>query len=373
MDKRIMLAVAGAGKTYHICHSIDPQKRNLILAYTHENIHNLKNELMDAYGQVPELTTVLTFDSFVYRYFVCPYEPTIVEHFGRDGFRSKGITTVDPPPKTIKRNGRNIPNPRYENKDQLEHYITNRNQYYCSTISELVMCVKRGKESLIKRGTARLNLFYDQVFIDEFQDFREHDYELIIGLSKLLNAVLLVGDYFQHSVSAINNTGKPFKNKKKEVGYVDFVDELKRLKFDVDEKTLSKSRRCSKRVCAFVNTKLGINIESAEINDGEVRWVTDDQIDSILQDPSILKLVYNEATNYSFEAMNWSYSKGDTVNAACVILTDKFEKLDTDGFSLTGIPVPTINKLYVAMTRSRGDVFLIKASVFKKCKLEYSV
>ena len=51
---------------------------------------------------------------------------------------------------------------------------------------------------------------------------------------------------------------------------------------------------------------------------------------------------------------HWSYSKGDTVDAACVILTDKFEKIDADEFSLTGIPIPTINKLYVAMTRSRG-------------------
>ena len=31
MDKQIILAVAGAGKTYHICHSINPKKRSLIL------------------------------------------------------------------------------------------------------------------------------------------------------------------------------------------------------------------------------------------------------------------------------------------------------------------------------------------------------
>lgn len=31
MAKRVILAVAGAGKTYYICHEIDPTKRNLIL------------------------------------------------------------------------------------------------------------------------------------------------------------------------------------------------------------------------------------------------------------------------------------------------------------------------------------------------------
>lgn len=371
MDKKIMLAVAGAGKTYHICHSIDPQKRNLILAYTHENIHNIKNELVDAHGQVPELTTVMTFDSFVYRYFVCPYEPTIADYFGCDGFRSKGITTIDPPPKTIPWNGRSVPNPKYKNKDKIEHYITKNSQYYCATLSELVMCIKSGKESLVKRGAARINQFYEQVLIDEFQDFREHDYELIIGLSKLLNSVLLVGDYYQHSVSGTNNSGKPFKIRKEDVGYIEFINELKRLGFDVDDITLSKSRRCSKDICDFVKTKLGINIESAEINTGKVHLVKEDQITSYLENPKVMKLVYSEATNYSFEAMNWSYSKGDTVDAACVILTDKFEKLDSDCFSLTGIPIPTINKLYVAMTRSRGDLFLIKASVFKRYKADF--
>lgn len=371
MDKRVILAVAGAGKTYHICHAINPQKRNLILAYTHENINNIKNELADAWGKVPDLTSVMTFDSFVYRNFVCPYEPTIAGYFGQDEFRSKGIATIDPPPKTIKEGNRRIPNPKYKNKDQFNHYITVGNQYYCATISELVMYVKKGKDSLLKRAAERLNLFYDQVLIDEFQDFREHDYDLIIGLSKMLNSVLLVGDYYQHSVSAINNSGKPFKKRKKDVSCADFVAELKSQRFDVDETTLSKSRRCSKDICAFVKEKLGIQIESAGINAGKVKWIEEDQIDTILQDRTIIKLVYKKAASYSFEAMNWTYSKGDTVDSACVILTDNFEKLDANDFSRVGISIPTINKLYVAMTRSSGDLFLIKASVFKKYKSSY--
>ena len=79
------------------------------------------------------------------------------------------------------------------------------------------------------------------------------------------------------------------------------------------------------------------------------------------------------ASSYSFESMNWSYSKGDTVDTACVILTEKFEQLDRDEFSIAGISQQTINKLYVAMTRSKGDLFLIKASVFKKYKALYAV
>lgn len=102
MAKRVILAVAGAGKTYHICHEIDPQKRNLILAFTHENIHNIQKELYDAYKCMPELTTVATFDSFVYHELILPYEPSIGEHFGQPGFVSCGICMIDPPPQRIK-------------------------------------------------------------------------------------------------------------------------------------------------------------------------------------------------------------------------------------------------------------------------------
>ena len=138
MAKRVILAVAGAGKTYHICHSIDPNKKNLILGFTHENIHNIMDELIDAYGRVPELTTVMTFDSFVYRYLVCPYEPTIGEYFGKPEFVSTGITTIDPPPQRLIKNGRPVPNPYYVSKDKLEHYITSNGQYYCAILSELM-------------------------------------------------------------------------------------------------------------------------------------------------------------------------------------------------------------------------------------------
>lgn len=368
MDKKVILAVAGAGKTYHICHTLDTQKSNLILAYTNENIHNIQKELCNAYGNVPNATTVMTFDSFVYRNMVLPYEPSIGEFFNEPHFKSHGICTIDPPQKIDNTTGR--PNPKYITKDKLRHYITKQNQYYCSTLSELILQIKKGSISLIKRIAQRLNLFYDCVLIDEFQDFREHDYELIMALSKKLNSVLLVGDYYQHSVSATNNSGKPFKRKKTEVSYNEFIDTIKKEGFSIDINTLKKSRRCSSQVCDYVCKKLGISIESYDNHDGKVIWA-DNFAKDVLENDKILKLVYNDSANYLFSSMNWSYSKGDTVDTACVILTDKFDAISTNTFSVKGISSSTINKLYVAMTRSRGDLYLLKASTFKKLKQSY--
>lgn len=373
MAGTIVLAVAGAGKTYYICHTIDPAKRNLVLAFTRENVVNILRELNDAFGSVPKSTTVMTFDSFVLHNFILPYEPTIAYFFNHPRFSSNGITMTDPPKQSVKcRNGQGYtPNPLYFKKSELLHYIDKSNRYYCATLSELALHVKKGKSSLFKRAAKRLRLFYDSILIDEFQDFRCHDYDLIVKLSKELPEVILVGDYYQHSVSATNNSGKPYTKNGNEVGYVEFTEQAAKDRFLIKEDLLLKSRRCSIEVCEFVSRKLEISIESANINEGHIIWV-DEEIEEVLADDEILKLVYNNSSMYSFRSMNWSYSKGNTVDAACVILTEGFEELDEDTFSPQEISQSTINKLYVALTRSRGNVYLIKASDFNRVKSKYS-
>ncbi len=343
------------------------------MAFSNENIHNIKRELVDAYGKVTELTNVMTFDSFVYRYMLCPYEPSILQHFGCTEFLSKGITMIDPPPQRLKNDkGNMVSNRKYVAKDQLEHYVSRNNQYYCSTLSELIIQVKNGRNSLCKRVAKSINLFYDQVLIDEFQDFRKHDYELIMSVAKHLQCILMVGDYHQHSVSGMNNSGKPFKKGKVDIMYEEFIKEIEMHNFKVDSDTLNKSRRCSPNICQYVQKKLGISIQSSGDNFGTVIW-GDDNAKDIIENPNILKLVYMDATKYTFNAMNWSYSKGDTVDNSCVILTEKFDNLDKDEFNIKGISTSTINKLYVALTRSRGNLYIISASTFKKLKDNYRI
>jgi DNA helicase-2/ATP-dependent DNA helicase PcrA len=63
MAKRVILAVAGAGKTYHICNQLDKERRNLVLAYTNENVDNIRRELVKLYKDIPKNTVVMTFHS----------------------------------------------------------------------------------------------------------------------------------------------------------------------------------------------------------------------------------------------------------------------------------------------------------------------
>ena len=71
------------------------------------------------------------------------------------------------------------------------------------------------------------------------------------------------------------------------------------------------------------------------------------------------------------------YFEGDQEECGYVISHSKWRiELKPDEahqMLLTGIPIPTINKLYVTMTRSRGNLFLMKGSMFKKYKAAYLV
>ncbi len=366
MAKRVILSVAGSGKTYYICHNIDKNKKNLILTYTHENIKNIRKELIDVFGSIPELTTILTFDSFVYRCMVLPYEPSILKFFNQKNFKIKGIILKQPEQRIIK----DKINYRYINKDKIGHYVTRNGFYYCARLSELVMSIIEEKDFLVKRISKNINNFYDKILIDEFQDFREYDFDLIVSLIKEMDNIILVGDYYQHSVLGKNNSGKPFKNKKKDISYQEFKSIIENLGLEVVENLLKKSRRCPKNICDFVRKKLNIQIFADNNNVGNVLFV-DNNIEKLLEEDSIVKLIYREANKYKFNAVNWSYSKGDTFDNVCVILTDTFEKMDTDNFICNNISQITINKLYVALTRTKGNLYIIKNSDFKKIKTKY--
>lgn len=298
MAKKVILAKAGAGKTYYICHQINPGDRNLILAYTHENVGNIHRELKDAFQLTPSNTHVSTFHSFLYGQCILPYWPIICTAFNAPDRVLKGVTFDSPPPKRIKYKGKVFANPAYISQIKIEHYLDSSNRIYCSYLSELLVQGFKKDKQLLLRISTRINKFFDNVLIDEFQDFRENDYSLIEMLTKKLTSIILVGDYYQHSVSGSNNSGKPFKCKKEEVSYEDFCCGLRKLRFEIDETSLIYSRRCSLSVCEFISEKLDIPIMSCDINPGEIKWVPDDQIDQILKDDGIIKLVWNESNKY---------------------------------------------------------------------------
>lgn len=365
MDKKLVLAVAGSGKTYLISNSIDPNKRNLILAFTHENIKNINFELLERFGEIPENTIVSTFHSFLFGDCIQPYHQMICDLYKVKSFKCEGVMFLKPPEAKIG----NEFNKNYVKDICLRHYIP-YNKYYCSRMAKLVI---KSDPILLQVVINRINKFYDALYIDEYQDFRNNEFEFLRRIIGGFNGdVLLVGDYYQHSVSGDNNTGAPFGTTIKPITIQEYRKKIKKIGITIDDTILSKSRRCSESVCALIKTKMGIEITSFNDHSGEVVFISDiTEATRILSDDSICKLVFNDSRNYSFPCINWSYSKGDTFEKTCVILTKDTSKLLDDDFDCEGLAPITRNMLYVALTRSRTDVYLLPKNVFDKLKSNY--
>lgn len=367
MAGKVILAVAGAGKTHYICNELlDGSSKNLVIAYTHENIKNLNRELTKRFGKVPNNTVIMTFHSFVYRLLVRPYIASICREYKLKPIEIRGVSLKDPPLKSIRMSDGYRSNPKYFGVKDIQHYITDQRECYCSLLSSLIIHMGKAKSRRIIQSFSK---FFKHIYVDEFQDFRNDDYTLLMELCTLCPSVVMVGDYYQHSVSGMNNSGIPFKKRKEEVSYHQFIEEMEKQKIEVDTQTLCSSYRCSIDVCNFINTKLNIPISGNEKHLGKIIKLTmenPEQIKAILNDNRIIKLVYKNADKENFKCINWSYSKGDTFESACIVLTQKTADL-IDGKNINLAEV-TRNKLYVALTRSSGDVYLVSQQCVQALK-----
>lgn len=371
MDKKLVLAVAGSGKTYYICQMLVEDEKNLILAFTHENIKNIRNEIIKRFGYIPEKTCILTFSAFLYRYILFPYVFSITKFFNSNK-HILGVETSASPKPWI--NGRY--NSKYIKKEYIEHYISKDNKFYCDLMSELALNTNDGDKSIAEKALEKLNCFFNKVLIDEVQDYRNNDYNFLLKMYKYLDTIITVGDYYQHSVSGSNNTGIPFitgrGSKKKDITYTDYISNIEAEGIVVDTETLCKSRRCGGTICDLISKKLKIPINSANFTESEIIKVDAASINSVLENDQIIKLVYKNASHYVFNAMNWSYSKGSTYDEVCVILTNTYDKILDDSFKLSNtISTISRNIFYVALSRARLKLYILKNDLFQTVQNEY--
>lgn len=83
-----------------------------------------------------------------------------------------------------------------------------------------------------------------------------------------------------------------------------------------------------------------------------------------------IKLFYQSHTLYGCLSQNWGASKGlDHYQDICIILSPMHWKLLTAG-KLETMKPGTRNKLYVACSRARGDIYFIPESLFKRFKIK---
>lgn len=333
MDKKVIFAVAGSGKTTYIVNSLSLQKKSLILTYTDGNYNNLSRKILEKFNGVwPNTVTLMTYFSFLYNFCYKPYLA--------DKTHARGIT--------FKSN----PN-RYDRCTEQKYFLSSSGFLYSNRLAFYFE-----RENIISKITNRLEKYFDELIIDEIQDIGGRDFNFLEAIMEASINMLFVGDFYQHTFDtsrdgATNST--LFNSKSK------YESRFTAKGFICDNTSLVNSWRCSKNVCQFVTENLGIHICSnrPEEDNTRIELVSDPLIISeLLSNNDIIKLHYQNGSKNGYMHKNWGETKGeDKYMDVCVLLNKATSKRMSSG-TLSELAQLTKNKLYVAITRAKGNVYI---------------
>lgn len=343
MDKRVIFAVAGAGKTTRIISGLNLEKRFLIITYTDNNLANLRCKIITKFGFFPKNISLYSYFTFLHNFCFKPF--LLIKT------KTQGINFQQPPDWTMR-----------VRRTEDSYYIDKHRRLYHNRIAKLLEV--RG---IITDVIQRIEKYFDVLCFDEVQDFGGHDFNLISTLCKGNVNSLYVGDFYQHTfdTSRDGSTNKNLHN-----DFEKYKTRFQTAGLIVDTTSLVKSYRCSETVCQFIRDYMGIEIYSHTGHIAEVKLVEKQiEVDTLHACPNTVKLFYKEHGKYGCYSQNWGGSKGqDHYNNVCVVLTEVTYQAYANG-KLKDLPPQTKNKLYVACSRSRGNLYLVREHLMRKFKV----
>jgi len=340
MDKRVIFAVAGSGKTTHIISKLTLDKRFLILTYTTNNIMTLRNSIIRKFGYFPENIKLQSY--FVFLNSFC-FKPLLSYYV-----KSKGINWERPPKFTF----------RLKRTD-MKFYLDKNHRLYHNRIAKLCEI-----EDILPDINKRLEKYYDCLFIDEIQDFAGYDFNLLKIITQANCEILFVGDFYQHTFDTSNDGNV---NSGLFDDYNSYKKLFQKMGLTVDTITLRNSYRCGKAVCDFIQNNINIPISARTDKVSSIKIInSQSDADAIINDNSIVKLFYQGHSKYNCYSQNWGASKGiNHFENVCVVL-NKTTKQAFDKEQLANLPAQTKNKLYVACSRANNDLYFISDKFLKK-------
>jgi DNA helicase-2/ATP-dependent DNA helicase PcrA len=337
MDKKVMFAVAGSGKTSEIIRRLAENKRAIIITYTENNFNHLRSKVIGKFGYMPKHVTVMTYFSFLHSF--C-YRPLLQQKM-----KTKGLYLKLPSDEVTRA------------RNKMSHYRHPSGRLYYNRLAKFLDETKSHPEVI-----RRLERFYDQLFVDEVQDFAANDFNLLMALSPVKADILFVGDFYQHTFDTsrdgnincnLHSNIEKYEKRFRDSGYF------------VDKKTLKNSWRCGTTVCDFIRANLKIEIFPVKERHTAIIKIEDQvQADVIHRDNNIVKLFYDTHHRYECHSNNWGACKGlDHYKDVCIILSKSQWQQYQNG-QLHKMKPRTKNKLYVACTRAYGKVYFAPEHLF---------
>lgn len=347
MGNQLILAVAGSGKTTHIVNQLNLEKRSLVVTYTNTNFRNLHDSIVCKFDYFPSNIKLMTYFSFLHSFCYRPFLSLKL--------KARGINYDGNPNRFASQYIRGT------TQINKSYFFDEFARLYGNRIAKLLEI-----QGIFPDINSRLTKYFDNLFIDEVQDFAGHDFNLLKGIAQARIDMIFVGDFCQHTYDTSrdgNVNGNLHSN------FDSYVNSFIQIGFTIDKESLKNSYRCSPSVCKFIRDHLDIEIYSNRTDDSQISILDDqEQADIYFQDKSIVKLFYREHLKYGCYSRNWGESKGENkYNDVCVVLNQTTAK-QFKANKLHELPSQTKNKLYVACSRANNNLYLVEDCFFKKYK-----
>jgi DNA helicase-2/ATP-dependent DNA helicase PcrA len=245
---------------------------------------------------------------------------------------------------------------RFAKKD--DRYISSGNRLYSNRIPKFLE-----EKAVLSDINNRLSKYFKSLYIDEIQDFAGHDFNFLKSISKSTINILMVGDFYQHTFDTSRDGGV---NKSLHDDFTKYQKKFTEMGLTLDTNTLNKSHRCSPSICNFITDRIGISIDSHRTDEVEIHIIeTKHDAQSILENNEIVKLFYQKHYTYNCHSRNWGDCKGeDKYNKVCVVLNKTTHEHFVKS-KLRELPPQTRNKLYVACSRAKSDLYFLPEKALK--------
>lgn len=341
MNKTLVIAAAGSGKTWGLCnHAIKnlTDKKILLITYTNQGKRALEEELKKQNkGVLHSKIRIMTWYTFLLLECIKPYQSYIVKY--------NSIRTISFDESYGQVN--------YYPAGNYRRYITNENNIRSNQASELAYYLNDTSNGKV---ISRLEEVYSYIYIDEVQDLSGWDLDLVRILLSSNLGVYLVGDPKQSTYKTNTSTKNKNKSGRKLLEFfVDLIDDNKLIL-----KTSNQTNRFNKDIAKFVNLidPLEPFVQSEMLCSDEYDGVF------IIDRKNInhyLKLFNPQCLRYdrrtvveSANVMNYGVVKGRTFDRVVIYPNGKFKD-----FILKNTKLGSPEKYYIAATRARKSVVFV--------------
>lgn len=342
MDLAI-LAPAGGRKTQKIidmCADVAAPKKRAVITFTTSAQKILIDRLLasDARSQMP---TVMGWYKFLLDHIVRPYAPSVRK---LQGARVKGLAWVEG----------TLPN----KLPGIHYYLNGAGDVYSERLGLLASNVLKADGAAV---IDRLERIFDEIYIDEVQDLRGNDLDVLNALLRSKIRVILVGDVRQRLLSTSKSSRK---NKKYDgLGLADwFRENAKNGVFTLRE--IQETWRCCPEVIQFADQMFADDMFSTTKSNVTVPTGTHHGI-WLVEEPHIEEYIrrfhpacYRDSVRTKLvgtdSATNFGLCKGATEEHVLIFPTGPMKKFWKD--KTNNLLDKSRMNAYVAITRARWSV-----------------